>query len=88
MDSWGLPKPSLAQGETPVRTNPTGGRQALPAPGFASERARVEHLFRLYETMRVPLADKLIGTGSNAEFGSLYGNSSRSSGTALLYEKD
>ena len=28
--------------------------------GFASERERVEHLFRLYETMRAPLADKLI----------------------------
>ena len=29
--------------------------------GFASERERVEHLFRLYESMRAPLADKLIG---------------------------
>ena len=29
-------------------------------PGFASERERVEHLFLLYETMRAPLADKLI----------------------------
>ena len=28
--------------------------------GFASERERVKHLFRLYETMRAPLADKLI----------------------------
>ena len=28
--------------------------------GFASERERVEHLFLLYETMRAPLADKLI----------------------------
>ena len=27
--------------------------------GLASERERVEHLFRLYETMQAPLADKM-----------------------------
>ena len=29
--------------------------------GFASERERVEHLFRLYESMQAPLTNKLIG---------------------------
>ena len=29
-------------------------------PGFASERERVEHLFRLYEKMRAPLAHNLL----------------------------
>ncbi|MCY4189755.1 MAG: hypothetical protein OXD42_00220 [Rhodospirillaceae bacterium] len=31
--------------------------------GFASERERIEHLFRLYETMRAPLARKLTKKG-------------------------
>ena len=31
--------------------------------GFASERERVKHLFRLYESMQAPLTNKLIGKG-------------------------